>query len=116
MKWGRLMKVIELKHYAAITEFHTMLKAQFCNDLQAVKVFGSVARGTSREESDIDVFVLIKEKTTAIRDIINDIAFEINLKYDVVLSPIVMSQQHYSNPLFQETLLYKSLQEEGISL
>jgi len=110
------MKVIEMKHYAAISEFHTILKAKFGSDLQTVKVFGSVARGTAGEESDIDVWVLINEKTPAIREIINDLAFEVNLKYDVVLSPVIMSLQHYSNPLFQETLLYKNLQEEGISL
>lgn len=110
------MKVIELKHYSAINEFYQMLKSKFRSDLQTVKVFGSVARGTAGEESDIDVLVLVKEKTPAIREIINNLAFEVNLKYDVVLSPIIMSLQHYSNPLFQETLLYKNLQEEGIPL
>lgn len=110
------MKVIELKHYAAINEFHQMLKTKFSSDLLTVKVFGSVARGTAGEESDIDVLVLINEKTPAIREIINDLAFEINLKHDVVLSPVIMSLLHFSNPLFQETQLYKNLREEGISL
>lgn len=85
------MKVIELKHYAAINEFHQILKSRFSSDLQTVKVFGSVARGTAGEESDIDVLVLIKEKTPAIRETISDLAFEVNLKYDVVLSPVIMS-------------------------
>lgn len=79
-------------------------------------MFGSVARGTATPESDIDILVLVKREDSAVRKAIIEAAVEINLKHDVVVSPVIMSAERYSAPLFQETHFYKCLQQEGIPL
>ncbi|MGB9860278.1 MAG: nucleotidyltransferase domain-containing protein, partial [Moorellaceae bacterium] len=67
-------------------------------------------------ESDIDILVLVQREDRATRQAIIGAAVGINLKHDVVISPVIMSAERYSAPLFRETHFYKSLQEEGIPL
>ncbi|WP_347489210.1 nucleotidyltransferase domain-containing protein [Desulfoscipio sp. XC116] len=100
----------------AIVEFCSDIRAKLKNNVLELRLFGSVARGDNTPESDIDILVLIKNKNKATEDIIYDAAFEASLKHDVVISPIIRTHKEYTYPLFQETLYYKKLQEEGFSL
>ena len=84
-------------------------------NLLEVRVFGSVARGTATSESDIDILIILKHKNFDVRDLIIEIALDLNLKYDVVLSPIIMTEEHYFNPLFQETAFFRNLKQECVS-
>jgi len=100
----------------AINEFSHLLRRHLNTNLLEIRLFGSTARGTSTSESDIDILVVVENENGSIRDKVIDIAVDINIKYDVVISPIVMSQKRYLNPLFQETNFHKSIEKEGISL
>lgn len=100
----------------AVKEFCLQVKQKLTGNVLDVQVFGSVARGTATPDSDIDVLVLLELKQPEVRDIIAEIALDINLKYDVLISPVVMSKEHYSNALFQETAFYRNLKQEGVSL
>ncbi|MHB1406387.1 MAG: nucleotidyltransferase family protein [Desulfitobacteriaceae bacterium] len=100
----------------AVKEFCLEVKLKLMTNVLDVRVFGSVARGTATPESDIDVLVLLESKHPNVRDIIAEIALEINLKYDVVISPVIMSKDHYSNSLFQETAFFRNLEQEGVSI
>ncbi|OIQ12638.1 nucleotidyltransferase family protein [Neomoorella thermoacetica] len=100
----------------AIKEFSTLLKKQLGPKLLDTRLFGSVARGTFTPESDIDILVIIQDENKITRDTIIETAVDINLKYDVVISPVIISAERFSRPLFQETYFYKSIQKEGIPL
>lgn len=100
----------------AIKEFCEFLRRELGANLLEIRLFGSVARGTATPESDIDILVLVRREDSAAREAIIEAAVEINLKHDVVVSPVIMSADRYSAPLFKETHFYKSLQEEGIPL
>jgi len=100
----------------AINEFCRLLRNRLGVNLLEIRLFGSTARGTSTSESDIDILVVVINEDRLTRDIVIDIAVDINIKHDVVISPIVMSKDRYFDPLFQQTNFHKSIQEEGISL
>lgn len=100
----------------AIREFCYQLRKRLGAKLLETRLFGSVARGTFTPQSDIDILVIVQDDEKASREVIIDLAVDINLQYDVVISPVVMSAERFSRPLFQETYFYKSIQEEGISL
>lgn len=100
----------------AIKEFCELVRQELGANLLGLRLFGSVARGTATPESDIDVLVLVQREDSAAREAVIKVAVDINLKHDVVMSPVIMSFERYSMPLFRETHFYKSLQEEGISL
>ena len=100
----------------AINEFSNNIKAILGTNISEIRLFGSVARGASTSESDIDILVVVLNEDKAIRESIIDIAVDVNLKHDVVISPIVMSKDHFAGSLFKETHFYKSVEREGISL
>jgi len=98
----------------AISEYSKALKNRLNTNLIEVRLFGSVAKGTYNSESDIDILVLVINDDKRTREAVIDVAVDVNLQYDVVISPIVVNSAHFSAPLFRETLFYKSIQEEGV--
>lgn len=84
--------------------------------LVEIKLFGSKARGDADRESDIDVLIVLKEANSTVEDEIFDICFEIDLKYDVVLSAVIYSEAEFNGKLNRATPFYKSVEREGIPL
>jgi len=111
-----MRKIISGKTNKAIKEFCQLLKQHLGDKLLATRLFGSVARGTATPESDIDILVVVENEDRRTRETIIEVTVDVNLKHDVVISPIIMSKARYSGSLFHETFFYKSLQEEGIPL
>lgn len=100
----------------AINEFSKLLKQRLGANLLEIRLFGSVARGRFTLESDIDILIVAREDIRLVREIAMDVVVDINLKYDVVISPVIMLKEHYSASVFRETLFFKALQEEGYAL
>ncbi|MHB1653438.1 MAG: nucleotidyltransferase domain-containing protein [Desulfitobacteriaceae bacterium] len=100
----------------AIKKFAELLHEELTNNLISIRLYGSVARGNATTESDIDILVVVHEEDDMTKEKVWDIAVEVNLEYDVVISTIVMSQRHYSHPLFQTSSFAHAIAQEGIAL
>ncbi|GAB6173681.1 nucleotidyltransferase domain-containing protein [Paradesulfitobacterium aromaticivorans] len=100
----------------AIEEFSRTIKRKLASNIKDVRLFGSVARGNGTPESDIDILVLVEKEDKLTDDTIMDSAVDVNLNYDVVISPIIMTVSHYTNQLFKETAFYYALEQEGVSI
>lgn len=100
----------------AIEDFSKSIKDKLAPNIKDVRLFGSVARGSSTPESDIDILVLVEKEDKLTDDTIMDIAVDVNLSYDVVISSIIITISHYSNQLFRETAFYYALEQEGVSI
>jgi len=100
----------------AVNMVSNLLRKYLGSNLLEIRVFGSVVRGTATTDSDIDLLILVKEKNSQVRDIVADIVLEVDLAYDVVIAPVIMTEEHYSYPPFQKTLFFKNLEREGVSL
>ncbi|MHB8073141.1 nucleotidyltransferase family protein [Desulfosporosinus fructosivorans] len=100
----------------AIELFSKSIKEKLSANIKDVRLFGSVARGTDTPESDIDILVLVEKDDRDISDAIMDIVVDINLEYDVVIIPIIITGSHYANPLFRETAFFHNLEFESVTL
>lgn len=98
----------------ALEDFKAKLLKQLKEKLLAVKLFGSKARGDSKKNSDIDVLVLVKEKSQEIEDKIFDIATQILLKHGIDLSIKIFSGEEFQKGLKLEIPLYIRADKEGI--
>lgn len=99
-----------------LNELVNNIKPIFGDKLKKVVLFGSYARGDYDAESDIDIMILLSEDDTAIRDCyaeISDLLGEIDLKYDVLLSPIVQSEQRFMKYLHAMPF-YANVKKEGV--
>lgn len=100
----------------AVASFAGRLGESLGSALVSLRVFGSQARGHASPESDVDVFVLVKERTPQVETAISDAAFETNLQFDVFLAPTVYGEEEFQNPVLRETPFLRAVEREGISV
>lgn len=91
------------------------------NNLKQVILYGSYARGEQEkngEVSDIDILILVDLNSEEIKKLekeVIDYSYEMNLKYNVVLSPIIENAEHYKHRV-KYMLFYKNIEKEGVLL
>ena len=81
-----------------------------------VVLYGSTARGTADDESDIDIAVFVSDRMTPEQeDRLSDLIVDLNLKYDKVFSVVDIDQQTYLK-WKSVTPFYQNVDREGIVL
>ena len=78
-------------------------------------LYGSQAAGRADQYSDIDVIVLLPGSVSSPqKNSVHDLLYEIGLENNVVISAFIRSEQQWEGSLSRASLLYKSVQSEGI--
>jgi len=91
------------------------------SDLKNVILYGSYARGEQskgKEISDIDIMIIVDTDDEKIKQIENEVisySYELDLKYNILLSPIIDSLKNY-NDRVKYISFYKNVQKEGVLL
>lgn len=97
-------------------EFKAELQKLYGEELSALVLFGSHARGDFKEESDIDFAVVLKNPNTrGSAEIfkISSVSSELGLKYSELISVFPISKKRFKSsnlPVFQE------IRKEGIQI
>lgn len=73
-------------------EFAEAIKS---DDIKLIMLFGSVARGDDTEESDIDILI-VSPIADIIKPEIHRMAIDVILEKDEVISPRLMSEEHFN--------------------
>lgn len=81
-----------------------------------IVLYGSVAKGTSTQESDIDIALLVNGALDyAMEDKISDFIVDMNLKYDKVFSVIDIDMEKFIT--WEKAVpFYQNVNKEGIIL
>lgn len=84
--------------------------------VERIILYGSAARGTQTEESDIDILVILKDKENSfMKEQITDILVDFELEYNKVLSVVKIDYEKFT--LWENTMpFYKNIKREGIIL
>ena len=94
------------------------IKEYLGESLKNVILYGSYARGDYNENSDIDIMILVTLSEVEIKQFENgiyDIAFDLELKYGKVLSPVIKNQKFFE--YWSDTLpFYRNIKVEGIKI
>ncbi|MCP4402639.1 MAG: nucleotidyltransferase domain-containing protein [bacterium] len=81
-------------------ELKCLLQEHFHHVIQDVILFGSQARGTANEDSDYDVLIGVNgDYDWRMRDKITDIAYDLELKYDVCFDKHLISTDELHNSI-----------------
>lgn len=78
------------------------------------RVYGSRARGDANDESDFDVYVLVEALTSTQRQLLDEIAWEVGLEYDRVITPVVATREQVEHGAFGANPLRHVIEREGI--
>lgn len=101
-----------------IDEFIKEIQKILGSKLKKVILYGSYARGDYNKQSDVDIMILADlsfKEIEEYRDIISDIAYDIELDTGVILSPIIKNIEKY-NSRINFVPFYKNVQKEGVVL
>ena len=97
----------------AIREAKKMLKEKF--PVKEVILFGSKARGDSDEESDIDLLLLTtKPLHWKERHAIVEALFDVEMKYDVVISIVVNTVYDWNEGICTVLPIREEINREGV--
>lgn len=100
----------------ALREFVDGIVPMMGKQLDQIILYGSVARGTNTEESDIDIALIIHGVISdKLEDELLDFIVDMNLKYNRVFSIVDINCENFqkwSNAL----PFYNNVQKEGITL
>ena len=111
-------KIQDMDLRKMLLELEEKLQRVYGNKLKAVILYGSVARGTATEESDIDIMVLIDGTAQELRtfeDQLSDVSADISIKYFKVFSIMDISYQEYMRWM-NTSPFYKNVSQEGVVL
>ncbi len=92
------------------------LKSRFGADLIEVRLFGSYARGEAKEESDVDVFVLLRAAGWRERKAVLDMAGDLFAESGLLISPTVFDADRYEEWRRQQRPLVMDIEREGVRL
>jgi predicted nucleotidyltransferase len=99
-----------------LRELKNGLQKIYGEQLKAVILFGSYARGDAHPpDSDIDVMIVLKGEFDywAMNKLASKIVADLSLKYDVVISRKLTSNEEYANSRFP---LYINVRREGVTI
>ena len=85
------------------------------HDLLDFRIYGSKARGTDLEDSDLDVMVLLENTSPSIESEIDNLIFEINLKYDCFITALYFCREELETGPLTESPIYRKILQEGIT-
>ncbi len=93
-----------------------LYKETFENRIFAIYLYGSYARGTNTETSDIDIVAIVEGERQELQKhlkVIWDEVANISLEYDTVVSPTVIPYEEFEN--YKEILpYYRNIAKEGV--
>ncbi len=83
--------------------------------LKQIILYGSTARGTQSEESDIDIAVIVRRHTEEMYNQMIDLTVDLDLEYNKVFSVLLIDYDNFRE--WENVLpLYKNIKKDGILL
>jgi predicted nucleotidyltransferase len=101
-----------------ILELKNRLPADVMAHIRKVIAFGSRVRGQGEDDSDLDLLLLVDDKTSDLESKIEDIAYQVMWDHDFkpIISIKVFTEADYRNYLAEGFSFYKNIEREGVAL
>lgn len=77
-------------------------------------LFGSVARGDDGDESDIDILIVVHHDNRELESIIDNLVVDFILEKEEVISPHVMTEDHFNKT--KDYSFLKTVMAEGVPI
>lgn len=110
----RYTKVNKLDHKKIAVEFSNLIKNKYNSQIEKVILFGSVVKGETDSDSDIDIFVICKGDRFKVRRMIMVDVIKFLTKYGIYISVKTLSTKDVTN--INNTGFMQHIAQEGVSI
>ena len=100
------------------SEITTQARNLLGNNLKAVILYGSYARGDFDSESDIDIMILVKNKESELKAIekkVSDAVWDIGMENKVFITAFVNNYDLFNSRL-EISPFYRNVKNDGVEL
>jgi predicted nucleotidyltransferase len=101
---------------AAIAAYVRRVAKDYANEVLSITLYGSQARGEAGVESDVDLFIVVRHDTPALRQALVDLAWQVQFEHDIVISDIIRSVEQLGRMQARRFPYYQSIEREGTLL
>ncbi|MFQ6121195.1 MAG: nucleotidyltransferase domain-containing protein [Methanosarcinales archaeon] len=98
----------------ALEEFVNKALEKYGDKIEKMILFGSYARGDYNKDSDIDILVIWKDRKIEGWNALENIAVDLLLKFDVLISLKIVSPSEFEIMRRLEAPFLKNIQKEGV--
>jgi predicted nucleotidyltransferase len=102
--------------HAAIAAYVQRIAAEYADEVASVTLYGSQARGDASSESDIDLLIVLRSDSPALRQALADLAWQVQYEHHVVISDIVRTAEQWREMQARQFPFYQNVTHEGILL
>lgn len=99
-----------------VKEYVDELKELLKDNIVEVYLFGSYAKNTHQEFSDVDLLVVVKKINLQLKKEISALSSQYSLNKDVVISPVIKEQEIWEKNKKYNTLFYNEVTKYGITV
>ena len=105
--------MLSQKDNQVLKKFSTAIRQQFPE--ARIWAFGSRAKGTAIDESDLDVCIVIEKLNDDTDALIMEAAWKIGFENDLVISTVSYSAEEFDKGPCSESMLVENILGEGIA-
>lgn len=104
------------KDQTILKDLKDRIPADLRHYLRAVIAYGSRARGDASEDSDLDIAILVTNKTPSIEKRLDELAYQVMWEHDFkpVISLKVFSEKEFETAYRKGFSFYRHIRHEGI--
>lgn len=106
------------KDRSIVQDLKRRLSEEMQHHVERFIVFGSRARGDAPADSDLDLIVLVDEKTPELEKALDDVAYEVMWDHDFspIISLKVFSTASFESAVARDLSFYKNVDSHGITV
>ncbi len=111
-----MVSVVITIYAKAVEQLKNRLLKELGDRIESIVLYGSVAKKTAHEESDIDILIVTQEQDKRLYDKISKIRTQIDLESNTLTAIVHLTRQELEHYTKLGSPFIKSVAEEGIIL
>jgi len=104
------------EYQKAVDKFVRKVLEKHRDKIGSIILFGSVARGEAREDSDIDILLITSDDSFKMQKLVSEIVVKILLETGMYISAKVVSSEEYNLLREISSSFYRNVSKEGIPI
>jgi uncharacterized protein len=110
------MLVLTATEKGWLDEYRAVLEKEFPGVVEQLLIFGSKARGTATEDSDLDVLLILREGDWRLKEAITKPGYMLSIETGVVPSFLVYTREEWEARRQGQAPIWQTITRDGVAV